>query len=511
MNDSLSRLSRRQLLQVAGGITYLAILPDGRVAFAAEPGRIPKPLPVFKALPYLQPGSAGGPLRDGAEAITLAWETNRVSAQYTVLWGEKGKWTGGPSEPLRTERYNSEKEDGKSAFHYAVPLTGLALNTRYEYQVQMDGKTLATGFFTTRKSRGKKCRFVSFGDNSYGDIHERMIAYQAFKARPDFVMNTGDNAYEDGLGNEYTRYFFPVYNSDIAEIRIGAPLLRSFPFYTVLGNHDYNASDDKGPFCDFDKDPDSLGYFQCLHLPLNGVAAPTHPIPIRGKEVPLGIFQKAAGDRYPRMANYSFDYADAHFLCLDSNTYVDPNDKKLQEWIAADLAGTDAVWKFVTYHHPAFNAGQNHFRAQHMRVLTPIFEKYGVAVVLSGHEHVYQRSRPLRFTPTDISRASAVGTSNRVVPGNFAVDTKFDGIKNTRPDGILYLITGAAGKYLYNPDMNENPEKWAAPLDGNLNYVARYVCDRHSLTVFDMDATSLTFFQIDQWGNEIDRCRITRP
>ncbi len=58
--------------------------------------------------------------------------------------------------------------------------------------------------------------------------------------------------------------------------------------------------------------------------------------------------------------------------------------------------------------------------------------------------------------------------------------------------------------------MNQNPARWRHPEDGNADYIARFVSDRHSLTVFDMDAHSLTLRQIDQWGVEIDRCRFTR-
>ena len=90
------------------------------------------------------------------------------------------------------------------------------------------------GYFTTRKPRGTPIRFVAFGDNSYGDPGQRAIAWHAHQARPDFVMNTGDNVYEHGLDSEYIRYFFPIYNADVGSPQTGAPLLRSVPFYTGL-------------------------------------------------------------------------------------------------------------------------------------------------------------------------------------------------------------------------------------------------------------------------------------
>jgi 3',5'-cyclic AMP phosphodiesterase CpdA len=210
------------------------------------------------------------------------------------------------------------------------------------------------------------------------------------------------------------------------------------------------------------------------------------------------------------MANYSFDYADAHFLCLDSNVYVDPTDTALQSWIKSDINSTDAAWKVVVYHHPAFNAGREHYSEQHMRALSPLFEELGVDIVLHGHEHTYQRTRPIRFEPTVMGRAVPGVKKTRLVPGKFTIDRKFDGKSVTKPDGILYIVTGAGGKHLYDPESNANPKNWLHAEDDNADYVMRFISDRHSLSVFDMDHRSLHLTQIDEWGGVIDRCLITK-
>ena len=117
----------------------------------------------------------------------------------------------------------------------------------------------------------------------------------------------------------------------LAGPRIGAPLLRSVPFYTVIANHDVQGKDDSGrEVADFMRNPDALAYYAALHLPLNGPESPTYPTPVTEPAARLEAFQASAGARFPRMANYSFDYGDAHFLCLDSNRYTDPNDAALQ-------------------------------------------------------------------------------------------------------------------------------------------------------------------------------------
>jgi len=517
-----SRLSRRRLLEAAGGITFLALAPNGRGAFAFAPDNAAAPapangssgrLPVFTALPYLQPGGKGSVLVEGQESVVIAWQTDETPADFQVLVsGPGGKGAErAVAAPTRASRPSGGGGDGESRYVYAATLDGLKLGTRYGYRVRMNGKPLAEGYFTTRAPRGRKVRFATFGDNSFGEISDRMIAYQAYQARPDFVMNTGDNVYENGLVDEYERYFFPVYNADIAGERIGAPLLRSVPFYTVIANHDVHDKDkNKHPVADFTRNPGSLAYYTAMHLPLNGPEAPTTPTPTTGDDKWVSSFRTAAGDRFPRMANYSFDYGDGHFLCLDSNVYVDPTDVSLQAWIVKDLTGTDAAWKFVVYHHPAFNVGADHYAEQHMRVLAPLFEQHGVHIVLHGHEHNYQRTRPLRFAPTDTTAATKIGSGKRLVPGTFTIDRTFDGQARTVPNGVLYITTGAGGKHLYDISANADPAQWLHPEDGNADYTARFVSDRHSLTIVDMDAASLQLRQIDQWGNEIDRCRLTK-
>ena len=505
-------LTRRELLRAAGGITFLALAPTASGAFAPirkdgfQTGK--KALPLFTALPYIQPGPSSK-LVEGQEGLVIAWQTNTVPADFTLDYGLTSRRENTGSITHRS-RWSGDIADGEARINYAATLSGLQLNKRYQYRVRMNDQVLLEGYFTTRKPRGAKVHFVSFGDNSYGDISDRAIAYQAYIARPDFVMNTGDNVYENGLDNEYARYFFPVYNSDQAGPRTGAPLLRSVPFYTIIANHDVHDKDaKKHPVADFDKNPDSLAYFTNMYLPLNG-PAPTYKTPAVGKDATLKGFVETAGDRFPNMANYSFDYGDGHFLCLDSNLYTDPTDPQLQKWIAEDLSSTDATWKFVAYHHPAFNAGDDHYAEQHMRVLSPLFEKHKVDVVLNGHEHTYQRTRPFRFAPNDDTNAKNVGVGKRLVPGEFTIDRKFDGDKITKPDGVLYIVTGAGGKHLYDPESNNAPEKWLHKEDNNADYMVRFVSDRHSITVFDMDQSSLILNQIDEWGNSIDRCRLTK-
>jgi len=490
-------LTRREFLRSAGGVTFLALVPIGRGLFAAAQGS-----PAFSILPYIQPSESGPLARENAR---LLWQTGQT-AEFIVRYGVGG----GLEREATIVHAQRPAAAGGHRWNYAATLGGLDLGKRYNYEVECNGALLVKGFFTTRQPRGVRVRFAAFGDNSYGGPSDHAIAFQAYQARPDFIMNTGDNVYQSGLDNEYARYFFPVYNSDVAGPGSGAPLLRSVPYYSVLGNHDVrNKTPDGGPAADFSLAADSLGFYTNFHFPLG--PASLRNTPLLGPDALLSSFRAAAGARFPRMANYSYDYGDVHFLCLDSNLYVDPADAALQAWIEQDLAAaSDARWKFVVYHHPCFNVGREHWEEQQMRVLCPLFEKHGVDFVLSGHEHNYQRTRPLRFQPRDAAKASALGHKDRRVAGAFTLDGRFDGAANTRPDGILYITTGAGGNVLYDGDYNNDPSRWLLHDDGDARYVARMATDRHSLTVFDIDGGELLMRQIDEYGAEIDRIRVTK-
>src|SRR5260221_8245470 len=289
-------LNRRDFLRSAGGLTVLALSPIGEGLFAAPAPPDGPRLPLFTVLPYIQPGSASV-LRDGAESMVVAWQTLAGAADFVVDVGSTTQY----SQSIRCERQPrlaGHGGDGEARLNWSAAIDGLSLARKYFYRVRGNGITLAEGFFTTRQPRGGRIRFVAFGDNSYGDISDRAIAFHTYQQHPDFVMNCGDNVYESGTDDEYQRYFFPVYNADVAGLRLGAPLLRSVPFYTVIANHDVQGKDADGhEIADFTRNPDALAYYTAMHLPLNGPATPINQTPTMGPAERIATFQGCAAAR----------------------------------------------------------------------------------------------------------------------------------------------------------------------------------------------------------------------
>lgn len=181
-------------------------------------------------------------------------------------------------------------------------------------------------------------RFAAFGDmgtggkEQYETGKEMDIVHGIFKF--DFVVMLGDNIYGGKTPQDFKRKFEDVYR----------PLLdQGVKFYASLGNHD---------------DPNERFY---------------KPFNMNGK-------------RYYKIADKGVE-----LYALDS-TYMDP--VQLQ-WLARELSASTARWKMCFFHHPLYSDARFHGADTDLRSqLEPMFQQYGVSVVLSGHEHVYERVKP---------------------------------------------------------------------------------------------------------------------
>jgi hypothetical protein len=182
-------------------------------------------------------------------------------------------------------------------------------------------------------------RFAVIGDNGTGQKPEFEVAHQMERFRElvkyDFVVMDGDNIYGGHKAGDFQRKFEEPYK----------PLLDAgVKFYASLGNHD---------------DPDVERNYKLYNM---------------------------GGQRY-----YSFRKKDVEFFALDSN-YMDPQQLA---WLENQLKASDAKWKICFFHHPMFTGATFHGPDLDLRKqLMPLFMRYGVNLVFSGHEHVYEHLKP---------------------------------------------------------------------------------------------------------------------
>jgi 3',5'-cyclic AMP phosphodiesterase CpdA len=178
-------------------------------------------------------------------------------------------------------------------------------------------------------------RFAVIGDMGTGDKAQYEVAAQMERSREktgfDFVLTLGDNIYgAKDMDKKFETPYKPLLDAGVK-------------FYASLGNHD---------------NPNERFY------------------------KPFNMGEK----RY-----YSFKKGNAEFFALDSN-YMDPEQLG---WLDKALRDSSAAWKICYFHHPLYSDGKFHGPDTDLRArLEPILQSSGVRLVLSGHEHLYERIKP---------------------------------------------------------------------------------------------------------------------
>ncbi|WP_164006703.1 metallophosphoesterase [Pyxidicoccus trucidator] len=243
-----------------------------------------------------------------------------------------------------------------AGWRHAVKLTGLLPGRTYGYSVEACGSVTGVRAFRTASAPGtQRVRFTTMGDFGTGGSSQKAVMAVMNKPewRGEFLVALGDNAYSSGTEQEFQdRMFTPMVN-----------LLREVPVFPSLGNHEYVTNQGQP-------------YLDNFYLPTNN---------------PAGT------ERY-----YSFDWGNVHFVALDSNCAIGlaSSDRctaaAQKTWAQQDLAATTQPWKVVFFHHPPWSSGEHGSQLSMRRNYAPLFEQYGVDLVLTGHDHNYERSKPMK-------------------------------------------------------------------------------------------------------------------
>jgi predicted phosphodiesterase len=204
--------------------------------------------------------------------------------------------------------------------------------------VQVALAVAQTGNSLPLPNRPDSVKFAAFGDMGTGEQGQYEVAKQMVTAHQrfpfDFVIMLGDNMYGSQNPDDFVKKFETPYK----------PLLDAgVKFYASLGNHD-NQSNRFYKFYNMD------------------------------------------GQRF-----YTYVKKDVRFFVLDTD-FLDPPQRT---WIENALKSATEPWKICYFHHPLYSDGKTHGSSVDLRViLEPLFLKYGVNVVFSGHDHIYERIKP---------------------------------------------------------------------------------------------------------------------
>ena len=487
-NEETLGVSRRDVLRVCAGAGVLGL---AKLSLAATEN----PDDVFLVKPYLQLGDS--PRLRKAEQMVVMWHARDEEAEWSVDVRGDGTQDWVAAGPPRLARVAV----GGIAPHrvFRATLKGLAPGTEFEYRVRRGDSLVFASTGRARKDRSQPVRCVVMADCGAGSPQQKQVAFQVARADPDFVLIPGDLVYNNGRISEYRSSFWPAYSPDKASPESGAPLLRSVPFVGGLGQHDTGQT--------LDQFADGFAHYMYWTFPQNGPVrdvGDANAFPLGGSKAQQTAVLAATEDRYPCMANFSFDYGDAHWTVLDSwNPHIDWNDPKLREWLHNDLEATDATWKFVSSYLPPFNSSTAYPHTQKMRVIVDILQKTGVDIVFCGYAHSFQVTHPLRFTP-DKAAIGPVRNPGHEIPGKFEFDRDFNGKSKTRPNGILYITTGGGGNpSLHSPEQTDNSATWQP-------YTIKYNASVNQFTDLRIDGEKLVLRQIDLNGRLIDEMLVSK-
>ncbi len=215
---------------------------------------------------------------------------------------------------------------------------------------------------------------------------------------PGTVYTLGDNAYESGTATEFANCYDPSW---------GRHKARTMP---AVGNHEYNT-------------PGASGYYD--------------------------YFGAAAGD--PTRGYYSYDLGAWHIVALNSmceNVGGCGPDSPMVTWLQRDLAANPASCTLAYWHHPVFSSGSEHGNDPKMIPSWDVLYAAGADVVLSGHDHDYERFAPQTSSgvedPARGIREFVVGTGGK---SHYPFGTIRDNsqARNADTNGVLKLTLHASG------------------------------------------------------------------
>ena len=270
--------------------------------------------------------------------------SNVTGTSGVVSW-----WTNVPTTGSVTIAGRSVNDPAGSAQHHVVTVSGLSLGTSYPYTVASANVT-GGGTLRTAAAPGQTFSFAAISDFGGGSGGETQNANNINGAGTQFIQTLGDNVYpSSGLPDpnftttysDFDQRFFKPF---------GAPV-KSQAFFPTNGNKEYYGD---------------------------------------------GEFWAA----FPMLGSnhswYSYDWGDAHLLCLDSEqSFAPTSDQYL--FAQADLAAhQSAAWRIVAIQRPPYSSTTANSSSKPVRTnLVPLFQQEKVDLVLSGNSHNYERTFPL--------------------------------------------------------------------------------------------------------------------
>lgn len=390
--------------------------------------------------PYLQLGTPS--------SMVIRWRTD-IPSNSQINYG------------IDSSSLDFSSTDLNLVTEHEINLSNLNFDTKYFYSVGSTSTVLASGidyFFTTAPLPGsaKVTRVWVLGDAGTKNDNQRSVrdAYYAFtgSTSTDLWIMLGDNAYSTGTDINYQEAVFDMYPS----------VLRNSVLWPAFGNHDGGSaisSTQSGVFYDIFTLPDNA---------------------------------QAGGTASGTEAYYSFEYANIHFVCLNSHDINGSQFTDMISWLTSDLSSHTQQWTIAFWHHPPYSKGSHNSDTESRLIrmreeVLPSLEAGGVDMVLSGHSHAYERS----FLLDGHYGLSGTLTEGMILDNG---DGREDGsgayekitLGPASHEGTVYIVAGSSGQ----------------TSGGSLNHPAMYTSlNILGSLIMDFNDNRLDFSFLDATGN----------
>ena len=347
----------------AGVITVYAQDTDGRLSmrykvYTYDPVMVEKTAFLFNAT------------ESGSATKNITWLSDpMVTEKQFLRWRVQGaeNWTA--TIPATTELRTFVTGGYKAVNVNSVTLGGLVAGTTYEYQVATGDNWPETVESFTAGTAGAAQKFFVLGDIQADDMTNITHIFEKLRAGGyNFGIQTGDAV--DAPTN-FTKL------NEVAEL-LNAEQLGSADVIHVLGNHEFEG----------DGNADIAG--SVFNLPTHSMGS---------------CWSATYGDIYVAVINYSGNAGDM---------------KTAADWLVQDAQASDATWKILTVHQPAYYTNAKGGNAPMTQYIPEAAEAAGIDVVFSGHDHSFARTNPLKAGEIDAE------------------------------DGVYYYICGSSGEKSYS-------------------------------------------------------------
>jgi hypothetical protein len=337
-----------------------------------------------------------------ATSQALTWRTDtsveRAVAEIAESEDGPGYTKRAVAVPARTERYQT---DINEAHFHSVVFADLKPDTVYAYRAGDGHNWTEWNQFRTASSKPAPLTFIYVGDaqTDIFSMWSRVIRSAYSDApRPHFIVHAGDLINRHDRDAEWGGWH-----------QAAGWINRSVPSLPTPGNHEYGNRNAAG---------DRI---------VSGHWRPQFTLPGNGVE---GLEE----------TNYYVDIQGVRMVSLDSNV----RQKEQAEWLDKVLGENPNAWTIATFHHPIFSSSRGRDNKELRETWQPVFDKYGVDLVLTGHDHTYARSNVTTGVRTRSPRSGTVYVVSVSGPKQYNVE-RAAWMERAAQDTQLYQIIRVDG------------------------------------------------------------------